>query len=187
MFEAGTSDVDTGLPSRSEVARVVRTGRTIVLAMAAGVALFTVVASVLVAGEMAGGLPGPGSEGGTEGGWTVMLLGVGIAILVMLLTAPVVRRTVQESGPPTPAQLPNRWLTALIVASAVREGAGLLGIVLGLLAGSVTFIVGAGAVTVLAFLLALPRGEELEDALRRSGGGLVSRPPPSGPTPSRPR
>lgn len=187
MFSSGNPGGDSGAPSQTEVARVVRTGRTIILAMTGGIALFTVVASVLVAGEMAGGIPLPVSEGGTDGaGWNPVLIAVGVAIFVMLLTAPVVRRAVQESGSPSPAELPNRWLTALLVASAVREGAGLLGIVLGLLAGSVTFIVGAGAVTVLAFLLSFPRGEELEATVRRSGGS-VSRPPPSEPRPSRPR
>jgi hypothetical protein len=180
MSESGNRDGRSGVTIQDEVARVVRTGRTIVLAMVAGIALFTVVASVLVAGEMAG----EGLSGRASG---PLLIAVGVAIFVMFLTAPVVRRAVQEQGSPPPDRLPQRWLTALLVASAVREGAGLMGIVLGLLAGSVPFVLGAGVATVAAFLLAFPRGEELEAAVRRGGGGVVSRPPPSGPTPSRPR
>lgn len=175
---AGPTAPQEGETPHEEVSRVIRTGRILVLAMAGGVAVFTVVATVLVAGGTLGAsgtIPSP------------LLLGVGFGVLIMLLTAPLVRRAILEAGPPPPAELPRRWLTALIVGSAVREGAGLLGIVLGLLAGSVPFIVGMGSAAVAALLLALPRGEELEAAVRRSGGAMVSRRSPSGPTPSRPR
>lgn len=190
MSEPGDPQRRVGEAPHEEVARVVRTGRIIVLAMAMGISLFTVVAAVLVAGDLVGGRIGP-PDGGGSGGlldreWTPLLLGVGAALLVMLFTAPLVRRAVWESGSPATAQLPGRWLTALIVASGIREGVGLLGIALGLLAESVPFVVGAGAATVAAFLIAFPRGEELDAAVRRSGG-MVSRPPPSGPTSPRPR
>lgn len=167
-----------GEVAHGDVARVVRTGRTIVLAMAGGIALFTVVATVLVAG---------GSMGAAGTLPSTLLVGVGIAVLVMLGTAPMVRRVLMESGSPAPPELPRRWFTSLLVASAVREGAGLLGIVLGLLAGSVPFIVGMGAASVASMLLAFPRGDELDAAIRRSPGERISRRPPSGPTPSRPR
>lgn len=143
-----------------DLARALRTTRILVLAMTVGVALVLVGALVLlrsgrdlVSGETlpAGALPG-----------------VGIAVLVMLLTAPVVQRTLGSAPPGSaPPDALGRWRTGVIVGSAVREGAGFLGIVAGLMAGSAPWMLALGGASILSLLLALPRGEELEADLRR--------------------
>ena len=157
---------------RHEMDRVLRVGRLIVLAMILGISTFAVVATVLLAGgAVEGGLVPPG----------ILPLVAG-AVLILLFTAPIVRRVVWESAQPAVEALPQRWLTALLVASAVREGAGLLGIVLGMLAGSTVWIIALGGAAVAALALTFPRGEELESEIRRRGGAPL-RPAPGSPLP----
>jgi len=144
---------------RQEMDRVLRVGRLIVLAMVMGISTFAVVATVLQAGgAVEGGLVPPG----------ILPLVAG-AVLILLFTAPIVRRVVWESAQPPLEELPQRWLTALLVASAVREGAGLLGIVLGMLAGSTFWILAMGGAAVASLALTFPRGEELESEIRHRG------------------
>lgn len=139
-----------------------RTTRILVLAMAAGVLLFLAGAVLLLRSGS-----GIGDGGALPAG---ALPGVGIAVLVMLLTAPVVQRTLSTVPAGAPAgEVVARWRTAVIVGSAVREGAGLVGIVAGLLAGSALWVLVLGGSSILSLLLALPRGEELESDLRRRG------------------
>lgn len=139
--------------------RALRTTRILVLAMAVGVVVFLVGALVLLRS-------GSGIGGGALP--TGALPGVGIAVLVMLLTAPVVQRTLATAPPGSaPPEALARWRTGVIVGSAVREGAGFLGIVAGLLAGSAPWMLALGGASILSLLLALPRGEELEADLRR--------------------
>jgi hypothetical protein len=152
---------------RQEMDRVLRVGRLIVLAMVLGISAFAVVATVLQAG-------GAVEEGLVPPGILPLVAG---AVLILLFTAPIVRRAVWESAQPAVEELPQRWLTALIVASAVREGAGLLGIVLGMLAGSSFWIIALGGAAVAAMALTFPRGEELESEIRRRGGAPL-RPAP---------
>lgn len=136
--------------------------RLLLLAMAGGVLAFLAVAIFLVrSGE--GLAPGAVPAGA--------LPAVGVAVLVMLLTAPVVQRSLARVGDPgaTPPERISRWRVAAIVGAAVREGAGLLGIVAGLLAGSPLWIGLLGGAAVVSLLLALPGGDELEADLRRAG------------------
>jgi hypothetical protein len=64
----------------------------------------------------------------------------------------------------------GRWFTATIVAMALREGAGILGLTLSLLAGSATWAVAFGVASVAAMILSWPRGEDLRERLRRLPG-----------------
>jgi hypothetical protein len=138
----------------------IRTTRILVLAMVGGVMLFLLVALVLI--QTGSGVAGGGSIP------VAALPAVGFAVLVMLLTAPVVQRTLSTVPAGAPAgEAVGRWRTGVIVGSAVREGAGLLGIVAGLLAGSALWVLVLGGASILSLLLALPRGEELEADLRR--------------------
>lgn len=132
--------------------------RFLVLAMAVGVLLFAGVAVWLVAGG-ALGTPEPLPPG---------IVGmVAVGVLVMLLVSPVVERKLAAVPAGSDAALRlRRWSTATIVGSALREGAGLLGVALASMAGSIPWVLAFGGISAGAILLAFPKGEEVEAALR---------------------
>lgn len=66
-----------------------------------------------------------------------------------------------------PAARLGAYQTHVIVASAIQEGAGLFGIVLGLLAGQASWIAGVWLLTAFAMVLSRPSRDELERVVRR--------------------
>ncbi|HSR43033.1 MAG TPA: hypothetical protein VLL48_12690 [Longimicrobiales bacterium] len=108
---------------------------------------------------------------GAEIGGEVLGL-VGLVAALLLVLAPVVRRRILAAGRPEDrGELTALWIRGSIAGLAVREGAGLLGITISLLAGSVPWILGFGLASVAAMGLAWPRGEELREAIRRLEAG----------------
>ena len=89
----------------------------------------------------------------------------GIAVLV----APMLRSRLIESPPGSDEDaIARRWTTGTLVAMALREFAGLQGLVFSLLAGSLPWALGFGLASVAAMGLAWPRGDDLADRLRRA-------------------
>lgn len=138
------------------------TARTVTIlagAFAASVFLFMTVAAALVASGMF-------SEGNPALAELLPVIGVGL--LALPVAAPVVGRKIVEAAGDTVDEVLQAWTQGHIVAMAMREGMGLAGIMLGLVTGSVTWIVGFGAVSLAAILLGWPRRSDLEERVRRA-------------------
>ena len=141
----------------------IRAAQIVVAALAMGVLTFTGV----VVGLVATGGTAPVAGAGMA---SLPLYGAPVAAILLAL-APVVRRRILDSGPARDrAQAVGRWSTATIVSMALREGAGILGLVLSLLAGSATWAVVFGVASVGAMVLSWPRGDDLRERLRRLPG-----------------
>jgi hypothetical protein len=141
----------------------IRAAQIVVAALAMGVLIFTGVVVGLVA--TGGMITGPDPDLAS-----LPLYGAPVAAL-LLAVAPVVRRRILDSGPaPDRPSAVARWSTATTVSMALREGAGLLGLVLSVLAGSATWAVVFGVASVGAMVLSWPRGDDLRERLRRLPG-----------------
>lgn len=143
----------------SEVDQTARTVTILAGAFAASVLAFAVVAAVLVAS----GVFSEGSPAILE-----LLPIIGVTLLALPVAAPVVGRKIIEAAGDTVDEVLQGWTQGHIVAMAMREGMGLAGITLALVAGSVPWIVGFGAVSLAAILLGWPRRTELEERVRRA-------------------
>ncbi|HZD06018.1 MAG TPA: hypothetical protein VE173_14000 [Longimicrobiales bacterium] len=142
-----------------------RTVQIIVLALVLGVVMFTGVAvAMIVAGLMSSGgeLFGPGFLGF-----------VALVVAVLLVLAPLLRRRVLESGesPQDEDAVLDRWMTATVVGMAVREGAGLMGVALALVSGSIPWTLIFGLASAAAMVLGWPRAEEVRERIRRIQAG----------------
>jgi len=141
----------------------IRKAQTLVAALAMGVLTFT----GFVVGVVATGTMPPATDAGLA---SLPLYGAPVAA-ILLAIAPMVRRRILDSAPERdPSTAVARWFTATIVSMALREGAGLLGLVLSLLAGSATWAVVFGVASVGAMVLSWPRGRDLRERLRRIPG-----------------
>lgn len=148
----------------NEVEKRVRQLQIIVGAMAGGVFLYTIVAAALVMGGIMGG---DGAFGNIVPPLTALV------VVLLLALAPVVRRRMLESGRAADTdEVVQRWGNATIVGHALREGAGLLGVTIGLVTGSVAWILGLGVVSLTAMLLGWPRGDEVQQHVRRLEAGM---------------
>ena len=140
----------------------IRAAQIVVAALAMGVLTFTgVVVGLVMAGTI--GVPAPALA-------SLPLYGAGGAALLLAL-APVVRRQILGAGAPKDRDtVIGRWFTATIASMALREGAGIVGIALSLVAGSATWAVVFGVASVGAMVLSWPRGDDLRERLRRLPG-----------------
>jgi len=151
----------------SELDPTARTVTILAGAFAVSVFLFMTVAAVLVAG----GIFAEGNQAILE-----LLPVLGITLLALPLAAPVVGTKIieaagdtgDETGGDTVDEVLQGWSQGHVVAMAMREGMGLTGITLALVAGSVPWIVGFGAVSLATILLGWPRRSELEERVRRA-------------------
>ena len=132
--------------------------------LAAGVLAYTGIAAALV----------------VSGAWTdavladsTVLAAVALAVALLLVLAPVLRRRILEGRePPGDAdEVLSRWVGASILGMALRDGAGVLGVTAGLLAASVPWILGFGIAALAAMGLAWPRGDEVRERMRRLQAG----------------
>lgn len=142
----------------SEVDPTARTVRVLAGAFAASVLAFTVVAAFLVAS----GVFSEGSPAILE-----LLPVVGVTLLALPVAAPFVGGKIRDAAGDTVDEVLQGWTQGHIVAMAMREGMGLAGITLALVAGSVPWIVGFGSVSLAAIALGWPRRSELEERVRR--------------------
>jgi len=123
----------------------------------AGVAFFAVVAAFLVQ-------QGTSPSGSFDSIPFPVIAAVG---LVAIFLAPRIGGMIR--GRPTSdedAALSN-LTTSVIVAQAIREGVGFMGIALALLAGDLNWIVVFTVLSVGAMVLGLPKERDVEEALRR--------------------
>lgn len=149
---------------RPEVRERIRQARIIAGALMGGVGAYTIVAVVVVS-------LGILSSGGMFG--TTFLGFVALFVLLLLVLAPILRRRVLESGRPADAdEVLRRWMSASIVGLAVREGAGLFGVTIALVAGATPWILAFGLASLVAMGLAWPRADEVEERIRRVEAGL---------------
>lgn len=136
-----------------------RTLQTIVGSLVLGVGLFAGVAVYLIRSGTFG-----------ETGALIALEAVGVVVVVLLLTAPLVASRLKDA--PAGADrdtVYQRFQTGTIVGMALREGAGLMGGILAMLSGSLPWLLGLTGVSMLAMILAWPRRDDLEERLRQVG------------------
>lgn len=89
-------------------------------------------------------------------------------VLLSLVAAPLVESTLRKMpAEAAPAEAMTRFSNAVIVGMALREGAGLLAVVVALLTGDLAWGLGLAAVVLLAMTLALPSERKLQDFLRK--------------------
>ncbi len=123
--------------------------RVICLAMIVGVVILGAVGAVLVRTGTVRPEAFPAA-----GTWSL----AGVALLQLLL-APVLERRIAAGGgaASAAADRARRAVGGKIVGFALREAAGILGVVLGLLTGELRWILGLGGLAVATMLLAFPR------------------------------
>ena len=154
---AGEGARDGGL---SDPDRAIQTARILTVALILGVAIYAAIA----AGALASGTWTPSPEGAVP----ALLPWVAAGAALVWAGAPLLQarlETVPPDAPPVRAIA--RWITAQILAMALREGPALVGITLALVAGSGAWAVGFGAAGAAVMLLAWPRGEALRHRLSR--------------------
>jgi hypothetical protein len=138
----------------------IRTAQIVAGGLVMGVLTFTAVVVALVVTGAMGSPPAAGLA-------SLPVFGA-FGAAVLLVVTPVVRRRILETGPAGDRDtVVGRWFTATIVAMALREGAGILGLALSLVAGSATWAAAFGVASVAAIILSWPRGEDLRERLRR--------------------
>ena len=90
--------------------------------------------------------------------------------LLSLPLAPLLRGKVDPPDPDgSPAEIAGRYRAGAIVAFAVREGAGLIGILASLLVGAPNWVLGYGGATLLVMAFGWPSAAELRARLRPVG------------------
>jgi len=121
-----------------------------------GVAIFTAVAWALTSGLV--------------GEWTPTLEP---GLVKNLLSAPVLLMVVgiffrrgEVRGPADAEEHLQRYQTRILVASAMQEGGGLMGVALCLLAGMSTWALAMGALAVIAMLMSRPQRSDLDRLAR---------------------
>lgn len=99
----------------------------------------------------------------------IPLEAVGVGVVALIFLAPVLAGKAKEAPPDADRDTVfMQFQTGTIVGMAVREGAGLMGGVLALLAGSLPWLVGLAGASVLSMVLAWPKRDELEERLGRA-------------------
>jgi F0F1-type ATP synthase membrane subunit c/vacuolar-type H+-ATPase subunit K len=124
-------------------------------AIAASLVLVNVVLAILLA---SGSLPSQAPPSALP----PVLFGIG---LLLLVTAPSIKRAIFKRAEAEGFEGDARaaaWTSATIVASALREAAGLLGFVLALLTGKPWWSWGLGGAALLAMYMDRPRREMLD-------------------------
>lgn len=126
----------------------------ITFALVGGMTLFAgVVAMLHTSGSMA-----PAWNGGTMLRLGAAVVGVGLLAVGAMLTP----RPGSAPGAPAGGQeSPGSILNGTIVAQAVREGAGMLGGVVGLLTGDLLLMAALVAASAAAMIVALPSRDEM--------------------------
>ena len=138
-------------PSPSPATMDFRNLRIICFALLASVVMVNVVLTILYA---TGQLPGQ------EVKKMVPLIFFTLALLLLVSSPAVKRALVKRSGAEhlDAAERAGDYMSANIIAFAMREGAGLIGFVLSLLTGNPWWSWGLGGAAVIAMIVDWPRG-----------------------------
>ena len=135
-------------------AMVLQRARIITGALMGGVVTFACVASFLIlSGTMTSALP--------ESARTYLPVGF-IAAFAVIMTAPMVGNAAARG-----ASGEQAFMVGTLVKQALREGVGLAGIVLSLLAARAEWVLAFAALSVLAMGAGWPRAEDLREASRQ--------------------
>ena len=131
-----------------------RTLRIVCFALLASVVLVNVVLTILY---VTGGLPR------TEVKKAMPLIFFSVA-LILLVASPAVKRALfkRSNAEHAPLDVGDRagdYMSANIIAFALREGAGLMGFVLSLITGNPWWSWGLGGAAILAMIVDWPKGE----------------------------
>lgn len=113
--------------------------------------------------------------------WTLAAVGAGLVIMAPALQAVLLRQVREQAG--SLDELVRRYRGAVVVGYAVREGPGIVGLVLALLTGDLRWSLGLGLLASLALLSAWPRIGSVEEwlaaAALRLDDGTGTGPEPS--------
>ena len=144
----------------TDVHSVLLRARILSGAMIGGVVTFAVVACALIA---AGALP----EGPSLRLTGTVLLGLFTAAVALVLAAPFVGQAAARSAPGgSGEQRAREFMTETVVTQAIREGAGLVGIAIAMLAGDVSWVLAFAFLSVVGQAWSWPREESLRKRLR---------------------
>ena len=97
------------------------------------------------------------------------LIYAGVVVALGLPVAPFVRRRVEASPPGADrGEVARRWQTGWLVGQVMKEGVGIVGLVLALLAGSELWALAFAVASVVSMLLTPPWERDLLARLRRA-------------------
>ena len=117
-----------------------------------GVALYVVVAAGLIATEMV-------EPVGLDLG---IVRAVSLGIVAYMAGGLLIRRAMLARLPEEPGARTAQYRSATLIALALMESGGLVLITLGLLSGSLTWVVGGGSASIVMMLLTRPSQAELD-------------------------
>ena len=165
-MSASASNVRIGEGSSPAAAaeRVLAVLRALCGALAGGVATFAAVVTWLFLDGMAPLTPGALPE-------VALWAAVGVAA-ALFAAAPMVERRLRDA--PAGASMSDvaaRFQTGTVAGFALREAAGLFGLVVALLSGTLSWALGFAAASVAAMALAWPKRSDLEARLRKVAAG----------------
>ncbi|MEQ9399816.1 MAG: hypothetical protein RJQ04_11710 [Longimicrobiales bacterium] len=146
---------------RPEIDQRFRVIQMVWAALAGGVAVYSVVVWLLVSGRF--GTSSLGGSAALDATPAIVLMAVAVS---MVVAGVVLRRARSLPQGREAAETVAAYQNHVIVASAVQEGGGLLGLSIAFLAGQATWALGIGAVTVFALFLTRPDRVELDRLLR---------------------
>jgi hypothetical protein len=129
-------------------------------AMLLSVAMFACVVWVLV---RRGGIGRPFEQN--------QLTVLAVIVALLLLLAPVVRRRVETTRRgASPDEIARQWQVGWIVGQAMKEGVGLFGLVIGLLAGSTAWVIGFAIASLSSMVMTPPWEHEIRLRINRATG-----------------
>jgi hypothetical protein len=100
---------------------------------------------------------------------------LGVVVALALLLAPFVRRRLETASRGAgPDQIAQRWQIGWIVGQAIKEGVGLAGVVIGLLAGSTAWTLGFAVASLGSMIMTPPWEHELRLRIHRATGGAAT-------------
>jgi hypothetical protein len=143
-----------------EITARVRPLKTIWLAMIAGVLVTTVVIMFLI--NAAAVRPIPALRAGA--GSTIAIL-----LVLGLIGAQFARKLVEKTTPSaTRSEVARKWQAGWLVGQAIKEGIGMLGLVLALFTGASSWAMAFGAASAASMIMTPPWEAELLHRLQRA-------------------
>jgi hypothetical protein len=147
-----------------QIRAVVKRLRILWAGMLMGVVTFAIVVWILI---RRGGIGRPMDSG--------MMATLAVIVALVLLVAPLVRRRLETTRRgASPAEIAQRWQVAWIVGQGIKEGVGIAGLVIGLLAGSTAWALGFAAASLGSMIMTPPWEHELRLRIHRSTGSAAT-------------
>jgi hypothetical protein len=100
-----------------------------------------------------------------------MMATLGVIVALAMLLAPIVRRQLEKAPRGAgPNQIAQRWQVGWLVGQALKEGVGIVGLVVGLLAGSSAWALGFAVASLGSMIMTPPWEHELRIRIHRATG-----------------